>query len=151
MDLQALTEQAAGILVRERLLFQTHSDGDSYRLLFGRDAVFLHFDCWLGRPCVQVTSPVLQRLDPEDAGHAVLLNRLNELNTESPFVKWTVLDDKLIAGCDLLGERMQAVELRHAIDAVREAAVRVGDELELVTGGVRYEEILAEYESVEDD
>ncbi len=141
MDVQTSIEQVAGIFAREHLHFDTHQDGESYRLWFGRDAVFVHFRGRGGRVHIAITSPALQDLDREDAGYAVLLNRLNELNCNQAFVRWMVIDDTLVAAHDLLGEGLRAEPLVNAIHAVASAARDAADELEPVTGGLRYDEL----------
>jgi hypothetical protein len=118
-----------------------------------RDAVFVHFDLWHDEPRVYLTSPALQQLDPEDAGYAVALNRLNELNLRHRFVKWTVTDGVLFAVHDLLGTTLQAGELINAVMSIAGAVHNACEELEDVTGGLRYDEIIADVElsDVEDD
>lgn len=138
MDLQTSIEQVAGILVREGLSFETHEDGLSYRLWFGRDAVFLHFHPWGDGVRIGVTSPVLHGLDLQDAGFAVVLNRLNDLNREFRFIKWTVEEDRLIAAHDLLGSELRAGELCNVIFAMAGAVNTTADELEPLTGALRY-------------
>jgi len=152
MDIQASLEQVAGILMRANLHFQTHRDGRSYRLLFGHDAVFIHFGRWGDGVRVHLSSPALDELDREDPGYAVLLNRLNEFNKEYPFVKWMVEDEMLIASHDLLGDELRACEVVGAVHTMTRAVRMVADEFADVTGGRRYDEFPAEdLEEVEDE
>jgi hypothetical protein len=153
MKLQTSIEQVAGILHRADLHFDTHSDGDSYRLRFGRDAVFIHFDEWQKYVRVALTSPVLQQLDREDAGYVVAMNRVNELNRRHRFVKWTLDGEVLLVAHDLLGDTLDADELVNAVYSVAGAAANAADELEDATGGWRYDEMVDELElsEVEED
>ncbi len=138
MDIHTSIEQVAGILLRGGLCFQTHENGGSYRLWFGRDAVFVHFGEWGDGVRIAVTSPVLHGLDTQDAGFAVVLNRLGELNRDVRFVKWIVEEDKLIAAHDLLGDDLRAAQLCNVIHAMARAVSETADELEPLTGGLRY-------------
>jgi hypothetical protein len=152
MDLQASIEQVAGILVREGLRFQVHDDGDHYRLLFEPDAVFIHFEQRGDAVRIFLTSPALQRLDPEDPGYALVLNRLNELNRRHGFVKWIVDDGTLMAVHDLLGDHLQAGELLNALGAMTTAVQEAVKELADEVGGERYAEAVArELEEIEDE
>ncbi len=152
MDIQASLEQVAGILLRADLHFQMHEDGKSYRLLFGADAVFIHFARWGDGVRVRVGSPALQSLDEEDAGYAVLLNRVGELNREHVFVKWTVEDQTLLASHDLLGDELRACELVNAVEVMARAVGDTAGELADLTGGARYQDMLADdLEEVEDE
>jgi hypothetical protein len=138
VDLQASIEQVAGILVREGLCFQMHEDGGSYRLLFAPDAVFIHFDHWDERVRIRLTSPVLQGIGAGGAGHAVVLNRLNDLNRDHAFVKWMLVDGMLMAAHDLLGESLHGRALLNAVFALARAAADAGDALGAQTDGLRY-------------
>jgi hypothetical protein len=152
MEIQTSLEQAAGILLRADLHFQLHEDGRSYRLLFGRDAVFIQFRRWGDGVRVRVNSPALQELDRGDAGYAVLLNRVGELNRDHVFVKWTVDDRLLLASHDLLGDELRACELVNSVGTMARAVRRAADELADVTGGTRYQDMLVgECEEVEDE
>jgi hypothetical protein len=152
MDLQASIEQVAGILVRGGLHFDTHDDGDSYRLLFGQDAVFVHFDCVGDHVRVLLTSPALQELDPEDAGYAVLLNELNDLNASHRFVKWLIDDGTTLLGVhDLLGDTLQAPELLNAVYAMAGAANGAAERFADATGGRRYADAVELAFEVEED
>ena len=151
MDIQTSLEQVAGILLRADLRFQTHEDGTSYRLLFGRDAVFIQFSRWGDGVRVRVNSPALQDLDEGDAGYAVLLNRVGELNRDHVFVKWTVEDRLLLASHDLLADELRACELVNAVRTMARAVRRAAGELADITGGTRYQDMLvADREEVED-
>jgi len=151
MDVQTSIEQVAGILFREELSFQTHPEGDGYRLLFGSAAVFIAFADWQDGVAITVTSPVLQDIDPEGPGAALALNRLNELNRSHRFVKFVFDDGTLLAVCDLLGDSLQARELLNAVYVVAAAADSLDDPLLDDIGGKRYEDILEETEDVEED
>jgi hypothetical protein len=152
MDIQTSIEQVAGILVREGLSFQTHEDGDGYRLWFGDDAVFIHFDRYGDGTRVYLTSPVLQDLDPEDAGYAVLLNALNELNATHRFTKFFVHErTSLLAVQDLFGDDLRAPVLINAIYTLVAAVAEVAAEYGDATGGLRYAEFVGEPELEEVD
>lgn len=143
MDIQASIEQVAGILVREGLQFGTHCSGDSYRLIFGRDAVFVHFVSSGEHVRVAVTAPVLQHIEDDGPGACVATSRLNELNLEHRFVKWTYESGLLLATVDLLGDHLHSAELLNAVYALAALAEEVGDELEDETGGWRYDDVMA--------
>jgi len=145
MDIQASIEQVAGILIREDLDFATHQDGDSYRLLFNDDAVFISFTPW-GRDRVRIAlvCPAVQGIEPETAGHVAALARANELNQDHGFVKWVLDGDTLSAVHDLLGDHLQAGELLNAVYTLAHTVNMVADELVLVTGGERWGERYAE-------
>jgi hypothetical protein len=151
MDIQASIEQVAGILVREKLAFQTHDDGCSYRLLFGEDAVFIHFSAWHDRIRVYLTAPALQDIDPAEAGGAVVVAKLNELNRSHRFAKWLFDDGTLLAVHDLLGDDLQKSELLNAVYALASAATAVAEELADETGGIRYAEACGIELEVEDE
>jgi hypothetical protein len=153
MDIQASIEQVAGILVRANLRFDIHDDGDAYRLLFGEDAVFIRFEAVGERVRIVLTSPALQDLDPEDAGYAVLLNGLNDLNASHRFVKWLVDDETTLLGVhDLLGDTLRADELLNAVYALAGATANAAERFEDVTGGTRYAEAVElVLEEIEDD
>ena len=144
MTTRASIEQVAGILVREGLRFQTHEDGDSYRLLFGEDAVFIHFESVGDHVRIALSSPALQDIDEDGAGAAIALNELNRLNVEHRFVKWVFDEGTLIAGVDLLGDDLQASELRNAVYTLAGTVSQVAEELEERVGGSRYGELLEE-------
>ena len=152
MDVEASIEQVAGILVREGLNFQTAKDGNSYRLLFGSAAVFINFREWDGDSVViTVHSPVLQDIDPGSPGAALALNRLNELNRRHFFVKFVFTKDTLIVDYDLLGDRLQAPELLNAVYTVAAVADDLDDKLVVELGGKRYEDVMQEWESEEEE
>lgn len=145
MDIQASIEQVAGILVREDLSFATHEDGDSYRLLFNEDAVFIDFAPWgSDHVRIAVVCPAVQGIAPETAGHVAALARANELNQDHGFVKWVLDGDTLSAVYDLLGDHLQAGELLNAVYTLAHTVNMVAEELVLVTGGERYGELSAE-------
>jgi hypothetical protein len=152
MDIQASIEQVAGILSRAELHFQTHQDGDSYRLLFGEEAVFIHFDQFGEHVRIYLTSPALQQLDPEDAGYAVLLNAVNDLNLSHRFAKWVINDETTLLGVhDLLGDSLQAGELLNAVYALASAADDTATRYADATGGIRYAAATGVFDEVEDD
>ncbi len=147
MDIQASIEQVAGILLREELRFQTHEDGDSYRLLFGQEAVFIHFDRWGDRVRIYLTAPALQDIDPESAGGAAASAALGGLHRSHRFVKWLFEDGTLLAVHDLLGDDLQRSELLNAVYALASAAHNAADRFGEETGGLRY----SEYYELEQD
>ncbi len=149
VDLEASIEQVAGILLREDLKFQTAPDGDGYRLLFGSTAVFVAFTPWRDGVAITVTAPILQEIDEESPGAALLLNRLNELNLNHRFLKFVYEEGTLVAVYDLLGDRLQAIELLNAVYIVAAAADHLDDELIDEVGGKRFEDVLEQIEGVE--
>ncbi|MEA2170643.1 MAG: hypothetical protein QOF76_3943 [Solirubrobacteraceae bacterium] len=151
MDIDACIEQVAGILVRDDFQFSTAEDGRSYRLLFGTAAVFIHVYAWgESSVVIKVHSPVVQDIDPVSPGGAVALNLLNELNHQHVFVKFRLHEQSLIAEYDLLGDTLQAGELRNALLTVAAAADGLDDDLAEQVGGKRFDTKLDEW-SVEQD
>lgn len=150
MDVQTSIEQVAGILFREDLAFQTHPEGDGYRLLFGSAAVFVSFHEWQDGVAITVSSPIVQDIDESGPGAAVMLNTLNELNRSHRFLKFVYDDGTLLAVCDLLGDALQAKELLNAVFIVAAAADELDDTLVEQVGGKRYEDLLEELD-VEDE
>lgn len=147
MDVTASIEQIAGILLREDFEFQTASDGRSYRLLFGTAGVFIHAYPWNDASVmIKVHSPVVQDIDPESPGGAEALNLVNVLNQAHVFVKFRVLNGTLIAEYDLLGDTLQAGELRNALLTVAAAADQLDDDLADRLGGKRFDTKLEEWD-----
>lgn len=152
MDIDTSIEQAAGIMLREELHFATSRDGRSYRLLFGSAAVFVNFDRWLEESvAIIVSSPIVQGIDPESPGGAQAFNLVNHLNATHYFVKFTFQHGILSARYDLLGDNLQAAELRNAIYAVASAANRLDDDLAEQLGGKAYETVMEEWSVEESD
>ena len=154
MDIQTSREQVAGILHREDFKFSMASDGSNYRLLFGSAAVFLDFYSWADGDSVliKVSSPVVLEIDPESAGAAEAYNILNDLNHHHMLVKFRIADNTLIAEYDMLGDALQAIELRNAILTVASAADELDDDLADRLGGKRYDTKLEEWTTeLEDD
>lgn len=146
MDIDASIEQVAGILVREDLNFETREDGRAYRLLFGSAAVFIEFDPWQdGGVVISVSAPILQDIDVAGPGAAAAMNRLNSLNREHRFLKFTYDDGVLAAGCELLGDTLQAPELLNAIFVTAAAADQLDDALREEVGGKTYEAALDDW------
>jgi hypothetical protein len=147
VDITASIEQVAGILLREDFKFETAADGRSYRLLFGTAGVFVHFYPW-GEDGVmlKVHSPVVQDIDPESPGGAEALNLLNDLNQAHVFVKFRLVGGTLIAEYDLLGDTLQAGELRNALLTVAAAADELDDDLADRLGGKRFDTKLEEWD-----
>jgi hypothetical protein len=146
VDLNASIEQVAGILLREDFKFDTAADGRSYRLLFGTAGVFIHFSVWNEEGvAIKVHSPVVQDIDPESPGGAEALNLLNELNQGHLFVKFRMVGGTLIAEYDLLGDNLQASELRNALLTVAGAADSLDDGLADRLGGKRFDMKLEEW------
>jgi hypothetical protein len=141
MQVQTSMEQVAGILARDGFTFQIARGGRQYRLLFGSAGVFIRF-ADLGRDSVVITvsSPVLQDVDEESPGAALALNLLNDLNSTHYFVRFTFGDGMLMADYDLLGDDLQAEELRNAILTVAAVADRLDDQLLADVGGRRFRE-----------
>jgi type III secretion system-like peptide-binding chaperone len=148
VDVTSSIEQVAGILVREDFKFDTAPDGRSYRLLFGTAGVFIHFYPWGedGSVVIKVHSPVVQDIDPESPGGAEALNLLNVLNQNHVFVKFRLLGGTLIAEYDLLGDTLQAGELRNALMTVASAADHLDDDLADRLGGKRFDTKLEEWD-----
>jgi hypothetical protein len=146
VDLDASIEQVAGILLREEFKFDTAVDGRSYRLLFGTAGVFIHFSVWNETSvAIKVHSPVVQDIDPESPGGAEALNLLNGLNQGHIFVKFRMVGGTLIAEYDLLGDHLQAAELRNALLVVAAAADGLDDDLADRLGGKRFDMKLEEW------
>jgi hypothetical protein len=146
MDLDGSLEQVAGILLREDFKFDTSVDGRSYRLLFGTAGVFIHFSVWNETSvAIKVHSPVVQDIDPESPGGAEALNLLNELNQAHLFVKFRMVGGTLVAEYDLLGDHLQATELRNALLTVASAADSLDDDLADRLGGKRFDMKLEEW------
>ncbi|MEA2124057.1 MAG: hypothetical protein QOI80_839 [Solirubrobacteraceae bacterium] len=147
MDVNASIEQVAGILVREDFKFSTSDDGRSYRLLFGTAGVFIHFTPWgESSVTIKVHSPVVQDIDPESPGGAEALNLLNDLNQGHLYVKFRMVGGTLIAEYDLLGDHLQAAELRNALITVAAAADNLDDDLADRLGGKRFDTKLEEWD-----
>lgn len=152
MDINASIEQVAGILLREDFKFDTAADGRSYRLLFGTAGVFIHFSVWNETGvAIKVHSPVVQDIDPESPGGAEALNLLNELNQNHLFVKFRMVGGTLIAEYDLLGDHLQASELRNALMTVASAADNLDDDLADRLGGKRFDMKLEEWNLESED
>lgn len=146
MDVEASIEQVAGILVREDLRFEVSEDRRTYRLLFGSAAVFIAFQRWLDESVViTVYSPILQDIDEESPGAAQALNMLNALNAKHFFSKFTFQHGVLLAEYDLLGDNLQASELKNALFAIASAADELDDALLGQLGGKRYDTALEEW------
>jgi hypothetical protein len=147
MDIAASIEQVAGILVLEDFKFSTSDDKRSYRLLFGTAGVFIHFHPWgENSVAIKVHSPVVQDIDPESPGGAEALNLLNDLNQGHLFVKFRMVGGTLIAEYDLLGDTLQAGELRNALLTVAAAADNLDDDLADRLGGKRFDTKLEEWD-----
>jgi hypothetical protein len=156
MDIAASTEQVAGILHRADFTFETHHDGDSYRLLFeGGDAVFVNFGPWGDGVLITVSSPALQDIEADSVGAAIALSRVNELNRTHRLLKYMFVDDSLVVVYDLLGDTLQAGELINAIRTVAAGARELVEELQHEVGGASYEDwaeqVEYEYEDVDYD
>jgi len=152
MDVNASIEQIAGILIREDFQFDASADKRSYRLLFGTAGVFVHAYRWNETSVmIKVHSPVVQGIDPESPGGAEALNLLNVLNQTHVFVKFRLLNGTLIAEYDLLGDTLQAGEMRNAVLTVAAAADHLDDDLASRLGGKRFDTVLEEWDSAHED
>lgn len=147
MDRDQSIEQVAGILIREGLGFETRDDGQGYRLIFDSAAVFIGFSPWRDGTVITLSSPILQGIDETGPGGAAALNRLNTLNKNSFFTKFTFEDGTLIVEYDLLADRLQADELMNALSVVATSAEVLDDELVDELGGKPFREILEEREA----
>lgn len=152
MDVNASIEQVAGILLREEFNFDSAADGRSYRLLFGTAGVFVHVYTWNETSVlIKVHSPVVQDIDPESPGGAEALNLLNVLNQAHVFVKFRLYNGTLIAEYDLLGDTLQAGELRNALLTVAAAADGLDGDLADRLGGKRFDTKLEEWDVAHED
>lgn len=152
MDVNASIEQVAGILLRQEFNFDAAADGRSYRLLFGTAGVFVHVYTWQETSVlIKVHSPVVQDIDPESPGGAEALNLLNVLNQAHVFVKFRLYNGTLIAEYDLLGDTLQAGELRNALLTVAAAADGLDDDLADRLGGKRFDTKLEEWDVAHED
>jgi Putative bacterial sensory transduction regulator len=152
VDVNASIEQIAGILLREEFNFETAGDKRSYRLLFGTAGVFIHVYPWNeASVMIKVHSPVVQDIDPESPGGAEALNLINVLNQAHVFVKFRLHNGTLIAEYDLLGDTLQAGELRNALLTVAQASDQLDDDLADRLGGKRFDTKLQEWDVAHED
>lgn len=139
MDIQQSVEQVAGILHRAELEFDTHPDGDGYRLCFESAGVFIAFAPWRDGVRVVLTSPIVSDIEPGTAGEAAALNELNRLNQEHGFLKFFYDEGTLVGAYDLLGDTLRAQDLLNGVFALAATAERLGEELAGELGGVTFE------------
>jgi len=155
MDVTTSIEQVAGILHRAGLEFDTCGAGDEYLLLFEpAEAVFISFEAWGDAGVViTITSPVLQDIEPDGAGAAIVQSRLQEWNASHRFAKFLWSDGALLLAHDVLGDTLQAGELLNAVHGIAALATRLADELEHEVVGHRFRAVLEQpdLEEVEDE
>jgi hypothetical protein len=117
----------AELLGLEKL--QVMDDG-TIPVRMGSSSFFLRL-LGLEDPTLQVYSPVLTEVKktPE------LLERLNEINAGSTFVRAFWVDDQVMIATELVADTLDKQELSNAIDVVSDMADAIDDELQKAFGG----------------
>ena len=135
MPSEAVIDQVRGILDRHEIKFQVADTGRQYLARFGSAGVFIDFGDHAGNTVVIVHAPAVQELElDEDARHR-LLERLNEINDSSAYVKAYLHETVVQFECVLLGEDLQGRELVNAVYSIATAADDLDEELARDFGG----------------
>jgi hypothetical protein len=107
------------------------SESGDLSLRFGSAAVLVRvLD---GPPCVRMFSPVLEDVEENDR----LLDRLNELNSEIRFVRFFVVEGKVIIGAELFVAPVVADHVTRACLHAGRLADEIGGTLQKEFGGRR--------------
>lgn len=146
MNCQQSLEQVAGILQRADLTFDTSPDGRGYLVPFPAAAVYVTVGPWREGAVVTLTSPVLQEIDDEGPGAALVLNKLNKLNRRHRFLKFFYRHGRLVAAADLLGDGLTSETLLNVVFGMASVSARVAEKLAEPSGGLTYAQWRAERE-----
>lgn len=84
-------------------------------------------------PMFRVFSPLLQGVKPTPA----LLERLNAMNADVPYVRFFHIEDVVYCSTDLVAENMQREEIEHVLSAITFNADQIDDLLKNEFGGER--------------
>ncbi len=138
MSREAIIDQVAGILVRNEINYLTRDDGQGYLARFGPAGLYINFLDSEGRTVVVLSSPVVQDLELDDAARSRLLERLNDLNEKSLYVRAYIQGSSVQLECDLLGDELEGAELMSALGAIVRHAEDLDDELVPDYGGLTF-------------
>lgn len=146
MNCQQSLEQVAGILQRAELTFDTSPDRRGYLVPFPAAAVHISVGPWRDSTVVTLTSPVLQEVDDESPGAALVLNKVNKLNRRYRFLKFFYRKGRLMAAADVLGDSLTAETLLNVVFGMASASARIADKLAEPSGGLSYAQWRAQRE-----
>ena len=123
-------QQVAAILGIEQL--KKDDDGD-IPVVSGSCVTFISVVDGPTGPMVRFVAPLLHEVkkSPE------LLERLNQMNTTSPYVRFFWVDEEVLCAMDIAGEDVQRDEIGNALGAVSWHADNFDDALQRDFGGKR--------------
>ena len=125
-----VAEQVASILGLETV--KIDSDGD-IPVRHGSAVSFVRVVDGPMGPYLRVFAPVLRSVQKSEA----LLNRLNELNASSPYVRFFWSNDQIFCSSDTHAEDLQRSEINNALGAVGWHSDNLDDALKNDFGGER--------------
>ena len=147
MPREAVIDQVRGILDRYEINFQVAAAGRQYLARFGSAGVFIDFGDHEDSTVVVVYAPAVQALELDlDARHR-LLERLNQVNDDSPFVKAYLHENLVQLECVLLGEELQGSDLMNAVYSVASVADDLDEGLVRDFGGKTFADTWDESET----
>jgi hypothetical protein len=136
---EGVVDQVRGILDRYEINFHIADTGRQFLARFGSAGVFIDVADDGDRTIVVVHAPILQELELADDARPRLLERLNQVNESSRYVKVYVRESIIHAECALLADDLQATDLMNAVYTIAEAADQLDDELAQDFGGKTFE------------
>jgi hypothetical protein len=132
---EAIIDQVRGILDRYEVRYQVADSGRQYLARFGSAGVFIDFGDHDEKTAVVIHAPAVQELELDEDARGRLLERLNEINDGSPYVKAYLHEAVVHLEYVLLGEDLQGRELMNAAYLIASAADGLDDELARDFGG----------------
>lgn len=123
-------EQVASLLGVEQVKLDEQGDIPIRR---GSAVVFGRLMEGPSGPMFRLFSPLLGGLDKSPN----LMERLNQLNMESPYVRFFWVDEHVYCAMDMLAEELQPKEIGNAIEAMTWNSDRLDDLLKADFGGER--------------